>query len=709
MLRFYHLRPQTGCPTKRELWRTLIEAARFHDLGKLLEAFQAMLRGETKSSGVDHEDAGVAHLWARVEAAALASCHHDGLKDYGIPSLPPESERFRFHRTQSETDSRLSELLRLDESEIERWPTSAPSKPPRWALRGVTRRLLLSCLVDGDHTDSARHTAPHIRSSRAANTRWTERIAALDTYVSKLRPTKSNERTLIRQRLYDECRSATIEPPFRFCDAPVGTGKTTALMAHALHVASKKKLRRIFVVLPFTNIITQSVRVYRDALVLPGESAESVVAESHHLVDFEDEALRPLATLWQAPIVVTTAVQFFETLAASKTGRLRKLHALPGSVVILDEAHAALPSHLLPQAWQWLRALAHDWSLHLVLASGSLPRFWTMPEFLPKGQSPENVSSLVSDELAKTLEEAERRRVRVVPTPAHAYSFDALCTQLKQAANSRGPVLAIFNTVQTAAVVADHLRADGSQVLHLSSALAPKDRTQIVERIRQRLTSGEDRRWILVATSVVEAGMDFSFQSGFREVASAFSLLQTAGRISRGAEYENPELTSFHIEATGLITNNPGIQLSARVCREMLTEGAFHDHALSDVCAQALRRQLSGGDRERADEMRKREIGANYPEVAKQFRVIEGEDILAIVDPAVIKRLRGGEKVDPRDLQLGSVRFRSARAEELALEPLFPTTPNLRVWTYTYDPEFLGCMAGVLPIIKGNQAGLFEV
>ena len=116
--------------------------------------------------------------------------------------------------------------------------------------------------------------------------------------------------------MYDACRAAKIESPLRACDAPVGSGKTTAVMAYLLQVAQKRGLRHIFIVLPYTNIIKQSVEVYREALVLPGERTEDVVAEHHHQADFEDVSLRQLATLWRAPVIVTTAVQFFETLAS---------------------------------------------------------------------------------------------------------------------------------------------------------------------------------------------------------------------------------------------------------------------------------------------------------------------------------------------------------------------------------------------------------
>jgi CRISPR-associated endonuclease/helicase Cas3 len=172
----------------------------------------------------------------------------------------------------------------------------------------------------------------------------------------------------------------------------VGSGKTTAVMAHLLRVAADRKLRHIFVVLPYTNIISQAVEVYRKALVLEGERAEEIVAEHHHRADFQETDLRQYATLWRAPIIVTTAVQFFESLGSHNPSRLRKLHELPGSAVFVDEMHAAIPSHLWPQMWRWLETWTQEWGGHLVMASGSLARFWEVPEYReliegdPRGQ-----------------------------------------------------------------------------------------------------------------------------------------------------------------------------------------------------------------------------------------------------------------------------------------------------------------------------------
>ena len=192
--------------------------------------------------------------------------------------------------------------------------------------------MLLSCLADADHTDTATHYGQYPSVEKTILLRPAERLARLDRGIAELQQNGSdNERNLLRNTMYYACRDVDIKSRISSCDRPVGSGKTTAVMAHLLAQAEKRGLRRIFVVLPFTNIIKQSVERYRDMLVLPGENAEEVVAELHHRADFESEDTRYLTALWRAPIIVTTAVAFFETLASNSTATLRRLHELPGS------------------------------------------------------------------------------------------------------------------------------------------------------------------------------------------------------------------------------------------------------------------------------------------------------------------------------------------------------------------------------------------
>jgi len=267
----------------------------------------------------------------------------------------------------------------------------------------------------------------------------------------------------LRQDVYRACREREAKPDERMlaCNSPVGTGKTTAVMAHLLGVAVERKLRRVFVVLPFTNIIDQSVDVYRRALCLAGEckeAMENVVAAHHHRVDFANYEARCLAARWDSPIVVTTAVQFFETLAARDTASLRKLHQVAGSAIFVDEAHAAVPPALWPQMFRWLRELCKEWGCHVVLASGTLPRFWNRPGFLQERERQE-IPDLIEAEVRAETMTFEGKRVTICTEP-QAMSIERLADFVH---NKPGPRLVIFNTVQSAAVFARYLRRTASR------------------------------------------------------------------------------------------------------------------------------------------------------------------------------------------------------------------------------------------------------
>lgn len=358
----------------RDVFVSWVEAAAlYHDLGKLDNENQAVLEKESREAlPIAHDDAGVAELdkLGRQEAAVLACGHHEGLFSRD-EELGKQGRPFRQLKRSTPKGEKVADHVDRQIENYERvhiiagCPVLDQTEPSMPHGCGLTRRIALSCLVDADHGDTARYYGSEVEVPRI-EPRWEERLAALQRYVDGLpegRTDREQHRNRLRKRLFESCRDAPLDPAIRACDAAVGSGKTTAVMAHLLRVAAERKpaLRHIIVVLPYTNIITQSVETYRKSLVLNGERPEDVVAEHHHRADFADLELRQLATLWKAPIIVTTAVQFFETLGSHHPATLRKLHELPGSAVFVDEVHAAIPSHLWPQMWRWLETWTRDW------------------------------------------------------------------------------------------------------------------------------------------------------------------------------------------------------------------------------------------------------------------------------------------------------------------------------------------------------------
>lgn len=686
-------------------WTDFVEvveaAAALHDLGKIDEENQTVLRTVSQYPlPMPHADAGAAVLLrsGRQESAVLVAAHHAGLFSRS-EEMAKDCGPLRDPRVANVVNERYETYLAAHvASGCSTWPAI---RPANLHDDGFSRRIALSCLVDADHGDTARHyrnetQIPEVR------TRWRERLHALDQYVAGL--PKTSVRDEMRTRIYEECRDASLNPNLRTCDAAVGSGKTTAVMAHLLNVASNKELRHIFVVLPYVNIIKQCVDILRAALVLPGESPEHVVAEHHHQADFAAVPLRHLAMLWRAPIIVTTAVQFFETLGSAYPGALRKLHELPGSAVFLDEAHASIPADLWPQMWRWFDTWGREWGGHAVFASGSLPRFWELEEFVQPPRARTDVPDLVSESLRAVTEAAEGRRV-VYRRRDQAMTRDEL---IEFVVARPGPRLLILNTVQSAAVVAQRMRARSLNVIHLSTALAPADRSRIVERIVERLQSASqpgrfDRDWTLVATSCVEAGMNFSFRTGFRETSSVASFIQVSGRVSRGAEYSDAEVWDFRVSDPEL-TTDPTREVARQVFLRLYESGDVDRLSPSDIVRGALHLELTEVMQIRARRLCAAEDNMEYPEVSQLCQVIrDTEHMTVVVDREIAQRLRNQEPVSSRDLQLHSVEIRGRRLRDLAplLTPILSST-SLYAWEGTYEDDFLGYMAGALPVLRNG-------
>ena len=671
-----------------ELIKIVQESAWLHDLGKLNEENQEGLHSAIRSSlPKNHVDAGSAIFLKhkRNIPAILVYSHHKGL-----PDICAEKSRRRNAFRDSNTEEKQKTDLEMDEL-FERHQLLVPFN---WdekieTYKGEERvalRMLLSCLADADHTDTAQHYGNAPQQMDAKALRAEERLEALNQYVSKLGG--DDERSCLRREMYEVCRNAKITSDFSVCDSPVGSGKTTAVMAHLLQQAIERNARRIFVVLPYTSIIRQSVNTYRKALVLPGEDEAEIVAELHSRADFEQEDVRYLTSLWRAPIIVTTAVAFFETIASNHPATLRKFHELPGSIIFVDEAHNALPLKLLPLAWRWMNTLAEEWSCYWVLASGSFVRYWELERLAEIKMEQPNVQNLVDQDLRERLMKYEQNRV-TFRWKENSISRRELIEWVK---NTPGPRLLILNTVQSAAVIADELsKLQGREyVEHLSTALTPEDRENTISRIGNRLKNAEDVNWTLVATSCVEAGVDFSFRTGFREMSSLLSLLQAAGRVNRHGTYQNAEMWSFSLQEDSLLKKNPAIDISGEVLEyyfsneieitpELSTRSMNDEIIRDDSCIDEMIR------------LNKLENAKEFKSVSEKFKVIDSHTVLTIVDKQLAEKIKHGGG-DWRLLQRKSV---SIRVEMIDTKWMEKIADGIFSWTGGYD-TFLGYMRGVL-------------
>lgn len=684
--------------------RILELAAEYHDLGKLDDDNQRVLRGEKKAERlpVPHADAGVAVFPNLAEdlgsfySALLIYAHHAGLPDIGEVNV----RGIRNTLIEQRVDQNLPELLRRHEISVRPFISSKFTTDVVPHLRPADFRVLFSCLTHADHGDAARASHQEQRSVKPPKLRAAERLETLRRYVEALSPNgEESARNRLRSEFFETCANGMCDAAITICDAPVGTGKTTAVMSHLLNVAAQRGLRRIFVILPFTNIITQSVQTYRNALTLAGENAEDVVAEIHHRADFENSESRKLTALWDAPIVVTTAVAFFETLAASSPATLRRLQNLPGSAVFLDEAHAMLPVKLLPLAWHWVQHAASAWSCHWVLASGSLCHFWTLDEF---SEAKVSLPNILPMEQRKKLDGFELARVQYRYHP-ESMTLAALAEWLY---DLEGPIIVVLNTVHTAAAAAkaaEHIFGEGN-VLHLSTSLTPKDREITLNLVKARLKHRAHSRWCLVATSCVEAGVDLSFRTGVRECASLLSVLQLAGRVNRNSEYgeEKTDVWTITLNANDCgVTGNPSLFCSARILREFFEQ---EKEIAPELCTEAMQKEI----REQgvlSTRMLDDERRYAFKRVGNDFKVIEDDSQLMVINPDVVRRIIEFDDVTWQEIQNGSVRIRKNIRERLKIDES-RRYPGVLLWPNgaKYSP-FIGYMEAVLELEAFDKNG----
>ena len=693
-----------------DLKQCVTDSAKLHDLGKLDDKNQKVLRGEEYSSylPIRHAEAGVEiykqNSHTKTSAIVIAS-HHTGLPDISERTQTKEAwlrdDKIENRRYINES---IPELIKrhnlsvpenLAYNQQESFITKGPIK-----YHPVFLRMALSCLVDADHSDTARAYGQEI-SEEIPKLRAKERLAQLDDYIQNINLNSSNsERNKLRQDLYYSCKDALVKDNFVFCTSPVGSGKTTAIMAHLLKQAELRKAKRIFVVLPFTNIISQSVAIYRKALVLPGENPQEVVAELHCKADFEDSNLRHLTALWRAPIIVTTAVAFFETLASRHPSTLRRYHELPGSVIFLDEAHCALPLRLFPLAWQWMNEFADNWHCYWVLGSGSLVRFWELDGFNElrhdvKLKQPA-ISELVSKELLHKLQQYELNRVKFCYTPKRL-SCDELINWVHQFS---GPRLIVMNTIQNAAVIANLIskKYGRDKVEHLSTALTAQDREETIARIKKRLADPEDQDWTLVATSCIEAGMDFSFKVGFRELSSLLSLLQMAGRINRHGLDSNASVWCFSMQDHSLLTKNPEIKYSAEILYDYFNRG---ETISSELCTKALNQELKIHDNiiSKVNELIFKENYSKFKYVEDNFKVIDQDTVTVIVDEKLAQMIKNGQgswqQIQRKSFSIRRSKIISDKANNKGKYQVEEISKDLYLWQEEYD-SFLGYMKGIV-------------
>lgn len=488
----------------------------FHDAGKCAVEWQDKLVQVAATGarvGIPHKQLGALLLRDRALAAALAVLgHHGGLScvqdlDALVEDAAHRANAERFFAEVPEARAVVA------------GPSLLPEAWGEHAMVGeIGIRMVFSALVDADHLDTAAHhhglSSPHVAAAvdMSEMVRWFEHNRAV---LLKKRGGDPSDVDRVRGALYDDViRRALGEPGVYRLPAPTGSGKTMTSAGFALHHAAQHRKSRVIVAVPFTTITEQNARVYRDLL------GEDVVLEHHSNAEVDDLSLRLAAENWDAPFVVTTTVQLFDSLFGCRPARSRKLHRLANAVLVLDEVQA-LPVPLLVPILDALKVLSTHFGTTVLLASATQPTFEHLAVW-----SELDIQPLV-DEPVELFTRLRRVRYdwRLDPRPTTGQ------IAVEVAAESRA--LTIVNTVGQARKMFSLVAAaqPEAEVVHLSTRMCPLHREKTLSRVRQLLK--DELPVLVVSTQLIEAGVDVDFPVVFRALAPAESLQQAAGRANR--------------------------------------------------------------------------------------------------------------------------------------------------------------------------------
>lgn len=538
-------------------------AGLLHDLGKYRPGFQRMIRDQAvPKESTYHKQAGAAYAFSLSEkhrAIACAIAGHHG----GLPSNQELTEAVESGRPVVEAirEAAFSDCPNLSGLVI---PFDAAQTLIQCDLE---TRLVFSCLVDADWTDTAEHDRnvrgwdddpePPRLDDVLVKT-WLEKV--LDSIRVRAVACRSPEVAHARADVLTACRTAARQeaPGLFTLTVPTGGGKTLSVLAFALEHAAEFGLRRIIYVAPFLSILDQNARTIRDALGVTRDGVE--VFEHHSLGDLgdlsgsadaegddQDEARRAAAARrsenWDAPVIITTNVQFFESLFSNRPGRCRKLHNIARSVIILDESQAIPPEFVAPTC-AMLDDLIKNLDCTIVLATATQPAF-DHPALRAKNCALTGARPIVRPELGLF---SRLRRVRVEwPEPGVTLGWDDVARRMVEGIGSEPAAtaaLCVVNTIRAAGELFEELsktRRDG--VFYLSTRMCPAHRLEVLDKVKARLAPKDRRPCYLVSTQLIEAGVDVDFPLVLRELGPLDAIIQACGRCNREGTLNDPDGT----------------------------------------------------------------------------------------------------------------------------------------------------------------------
>ena len=518
----------------------------FHDIGKYQPSFQKRISGENIQ--VDHARCGAKEIFNNKNPDAIlqAYCisgHHTGIPDGGLP-------------IDNEDDITLTGLMQRTFEDCSAYKQDLPA--PKIcnniisnALKNCTSkdeiiqnyafltRYIFSCLTDADSLDTAKFCDDVQNTELTSDFR--KCLDDINTYIKNFHPVTNLQRT--RSLLQEQVYSNNTDADIYLMNMPTGSGKTICSMKFALEKAIKLNKRRIIYVIPYNSIIDQTATIFENifkdhAHILRHQSSYSIDDEAYP-TDYK-KLVKKTEENWNAQIIITTSVQFFESIYKNKRKQLRKFHNMANSIIIFDEAHMMPIEYLKP----CLTAVA---MITQYLNSKAVFLTATMPDFKKK-----------FEQWAPTRTIENLVRTTTIFPMFHKGTFknmekinaDNLISDIHQQSAS----LIVVNKRKTARELFEKISF--GKKFHLSTYMTMYDRERVIKTIKKELEKlyddfpnlsavPDDRKIIVISTSLIEAGIDLDFQTVYRELSGLDHILQTGGRCNREGKRKNAEIKIF--------------------------------------------------------------------------------------------------------------------------------------------------------------------
>lgn len=576
---------------------------KIHDIGKYSEKFQRRLRGSDER--VDHATAG-AKLCKEMGGyqSFLAYCiagHHAGLPNTGEHADTSDSSTLA-GRLKKEIEDYQAYAAEIEVPELRTQPVLKGKQMDPSFTAGFLIRMMYSCLVDADYLDTEYFMKAGItqrENGEEISLLWKKLQDYISAWMNNEDYNSINGR---RTEILKSCinKAEGNKGVYRLT-VPTGGGKTVASLAFALNHAVKHGMEHVIYVIPYTSIIEQNAKIFRDIL------GDKNVLEHHCNVDYEStEELKPMhlaAENWDKPVIVTTNVQFFESLFSNKSSKCRKLHNIANSVIIFDEAQM-LPNDYLKPCVAAMEELIRYYKSTIVLCTATQP---ALRQFFSEDMN--------FTELCPRLDEQFGFFKRTSVKMLGKISQEKLLEKLR----SEKQALCILNTKKSAQKIYDEMAGDG--VYHLSTLMYPLHRKAVLKTVKERLSAG--RKCILIATSLVEAGVDLDFYNVYRQAAGIDSMIQAAGRCNREGKRSAEDSCTFIFQMEDA-TKVPGQEQQIETAKQVMRK--YEDISSLEAIREYFDRLYgfkgeSLDKKKILDEFKKGRFA--FAKVGKEFKLIE--------------------------------------------------------------------------------------